>query len=241
MNLEEVSFEQFFAERIKAKGYTLKKLADATGIAPVHIENLLRGDFGHIPSAPYFRGYLISLGKALDFDGSAWWIRLKSGAKNSGELDMLPRNRFIKTAPPKYLWAIIVGVIILFYLIFQFTRIVGVPSLAVTFPPDSPYTTTDNTLTLAGSSHNADSISLNGDPITINPDGSWQKGVLLQDGLNTFQVTAKKFLGGTTDVTEQIWYEGATVPGAAATATPTGTSSSPTTPLATSTPGTGSF
>ena len=70
MNPEEVSFEQFFAERIKAKGFSLKKLADVTGIAPVHIENLLRGDFGHIPSAPYFRGYLIRLGKVLDFDGA---------------------------------------------------------------------------------------------------------------------------------------------------------------------------
>ncbi len=228
MNPEEISFEQFFAERIKAKGYSLKKLADATGIAPVHIENLLRGDFGHIPSAPYFRGYLIRLGKVLDFDGAAWWNRLKSGAKNSGELDILPKNRFLKTAPPKYLWAIGAGVLVLIYLIFQFTRIVGKPSLSVTFPLQSPYTATQDTIIIQGTSHNADSISLNGDPVTAATDGTWQKGVLLQNGLNTFQITAKKFLGGETDATEQVWYEGSTsgpvMTSTAASTTPAGSS-----------------
>jgi cytoskeletal protein RodZ len=92
MNPEEVAFEQFFSERIKARGLTLKKLADMTGIAPVHIESLLRGDFGNVPSAPYFRGYLMRLGKVLDFDGEAWWNRLKTGAKNSGQEDSLPRK-----------------------------------------------------------------------------------------------------------------------------------------------------
>ena len=227
MNPEEVSFEQFFAERIKAKGFSLKKLADVTGIAPVHIENLLRGDFGHIPSAPYFRGYLIRLGKVLDFDGAAWWVRLKSGAKNSGELDMLPRNRFLKTAPPKYLWAIGAGIIVLIYLAFQFTRIIGKPSLTVTFPSQSPYATSQNTLIIEGTSHNADSITLNGDTVTTAPDGTWQKGVLLQSGLNTFLIAAKKFLGGETDVTEQIWYEGTTPPAISSSTTSSSTTSTP--------------
>jgi len=219
MNPEEASFEQFFAERIKAKGFSLKKLSEVTGIALAHIENLLRGDFGNVPSAPYFHGYLMRLGKALDFDGEEWWSRLRGGARNSGALDTLPKNRFIKTGMPKYLWAVGAGVIVLIYLIFQFTRIIGKPSLAVTFPSGNPYTTPENTITLQGTSHNADSISLNGDQITTNPDGSWQKGVLLQNGLNTFQITAKKFLGGETDVVEQVWYQGVT------TATTTSTSS----------------
>ncbi len=229
MNPEDVAFEQFFADRIKAKGLTLKKLSDITGIAPVHIESLLRGDFGHIPSAPYFRGYLIRLGKVLDFDGEAWWGRLKGGAKNSGELDILPRNRFIKVAPPKYIWAIIVGAIILVYLGFRFATIIGKPALAVTFPSQNPYTTDQNTIVIQGTSQNADSISLNGDQVTLAPNGTWQKSVLLQTGINTFQIAAKKFLGGETDVTEQVWYEGSvtntTTPSSSASTTPSSVSS----------------
>ncbi|HVM76796.1 MAG TPA: helix-turn-helix domain-containing protein [Candidatus Paceibacterota bacterium] len=236
MNPEEVAFEQFFAERIKAKGFTLKKLADVTGIAPVHIESMLRGDFGNIPSAPYFRGYLIRLGKTLEFDGEAWWNRLRAGAQKSGDADSLPRNRFIRVSPPKYLWFVGAGVIVLIYLAFQFTRIIGKPSLAITFPPQNPYTTNQSTFLLAGTSHGADSITLNGDSVTISPDGSWQKGVLLQNGLNPFQIIAKKFLGGETDVTEQIWYQGPI-------GVPVGTSTTSTVPVHfnTSTPATGTF
>lgn len=231
MNPEETSFEQFFAERIKAKGLSLKKLSDLTGITPSHLENMLRGDFANIPSAPYFRGYLMRLGKVLDFDGEAWWNRLKRDVKNSGELDILPKNRFIKSAPPKYLWAVGAGAIILIYLIFQFTRIIGQPGLAITYPTQNPFTTASSTLTITGTSHDADSLSLNGDEISPAADGSWQKGVLLQNGLNTFQVTAKKLLGGETDIIQQVWYQ---APGIT-------TSSAPTIPAETTPPASSSF
>src|SRR6202012_5234309 len=71
-------FEQFFADKIKERGISLKKLSEATGIAPSHIESLLRGDFESMPSAPYFHGYLLHLGAALDFDGEEWWVKLKN-------------------------------------------------------------------------------------------------------------------------------------------------------------------
>ena len=48
----DLPFEQFFAEKIKERGLSLKKLSEMTGIAPSHIENLLRGDYENMPSAP---------------------------------------------------------------------------------------------------------------------------------------------------------------------------------------------
>jgi cytoskeletal protein RodZ len=208
MEPEQLSFEEFFARKIKEKGFSLKRLSDATGIAPVHLENMLRGDFANMPSAPYFHGYLMRLGKMLDFDGEEWWVILKKeGAiKNSGETDAMPKNRFIKKAPPKFLWAIGATVIILIYLGFQAPRIFGKPSLALSFPASNPFTTSSSTLTITGTVQNAETLTLNGDAVTIASDGSWQKGVLLQSGLNTFQITAKKFLGSEADIVEQIVY-----------------------------------
>ena len=148
----DLPFEQFFAEKIKERGMSLKKLSEMTGIAPSHIENLLRGDYENMPSAPYFHGYLIHLGAVLDFDGEEWWAKLKKEGviKNSGELDTLPRNRFIKQAPPKYLWWIGAGVIVLIYLAFQAPRIFGKPTLTVISPDANPYVTASSTFTLAG-------------------------------------------------------------------------------------------
>jgi cytoskeletal protein RodZ len=207
---ENTPFEQFFAAKIKDKNLSLKKVADATGIAPSHIESLLRGDFDNMPSAPYFHGYLLRLGTVLDFDGEEWWLQLKKEGviKNSGEFDTLPQNRFLKKAPPKYLWAVGVGIVILIYILFQAPRIFGKPSLTILFPSANPYSTSSSTLVLNGTVGNADSLTLNGDQVTIVKDGTWQKGVLLQNGPNTFAISAQKFLGGSTQITEQILYQG---------------------------------
>jgi transcriptional regulator with XRE-family HTH domain len=225
----DLPFEQFFAEKIKERGLSLKKLSEMTGIAPSHIENLLRGDYENMPSAPYFHGYILHLGAVLDFDGEEWWVKLrKEGVvKNSGELDTLPRNRFIKQAPPKYLWWIGAGILVLIYLAFQAPHIFGKPTLTVISPDANPYVTTSSTFTLAGTVNGADSLYLVGanggqEQIIVATDGSWQKGVLLGIGPNPFEILAKKFLGGETSVTEQIFYQppGGTTPTSTASSTP---------------------
>lgn len=223
-----MTFEQFFAEKIKERNISLKKLSEATGIAPAHVESLLRGDFESMPSSPYLHGYLLHLGRALDFDGEEWWLRLKKDGvvKNSGEFDTLPSNRFIKKAPPKYLWFVGIGVIVLIYIAFQAPHILGKPSLTISFPSQNPYNTTSSTLTLNGTVHNADSLTLNGDQVIIASDGSWEKGVLLQNGQNSFAIVAQKFLGGTTQITEQILYQSLNSPATSTLGTASSTSSS---------------
>lgn len=240
MPSSDLTFEQFFAEKIKERGVSLKKLSEMTGIAPAHIENLLRGDFENMPSAPYFHGYLLRIGEALGFDGEEWWVRLrKEGVvKNSGELDTLPRNRFIKQSPPNYLWWIGAGVIVLIYLAFQAPHIFGNPVLTVLSPSANPYITGSSTMTLAGTVSDANSlylVSADGEEeqIIIAADGSWQKGVLLGAGPNSFEILAKKFLGGATSVTEQIFYQvsgGGSSPTSTASSTPNMTTSPPSTP-----------
>jgi transcriptional regulator with XRE-family HTH domain len=250
MTPNDLPFEQFFAEKIKERGVSLKKLSEMTGIAPSHIENLLRGDFENMPSAPYFHGYLLHLGAVLDFDGEEWWTKLKNEGviKNSGELDTLPRNRFIKQSPPKYLWAIGAGVIVLIYLAFKAPRIFGTPTITVTFPDANPYVTASSTVTLAGTVSGANSLYLVGangeeEQIIVAADGTWTKSVLLGVGPNPFEISAKKFLGGQTNVTEQIFYQppGGTAPTSTASSTlnSSSTSSTGTTSVAGTTTPTG--
>ena len=166
----------------------------------------MRGDYDNMPSAPYFHGYLLHLGAVLDFDGEEWWAKLKKEGviKNSGELDTMPRNRFIKQSPPKYLWAIGAGILVLIYLAFQAPRIFGKPTLTVISPDANPYVTASSTFTLAGTVSGADSLYLVGanggqEQIIIAADGSWQKGVLLGVGPNPFEISGKEVPGRAND------------------------------------------
>lgn len=216
MEIDELNFGEFLAARLRDKGISLKRLSEITGIAPIHLENLLRGNFGDVPSTPYFRGYLIRIGKALDFDGEAWWEKFKeeNSIKNSGPSDVLPRNRFVKKEFPKSLWAAgVAAVLLLVYFAFTLSHIIGKPTLTITFPSENPFVTSSITMTIRGVVQNADALYLltenasSSEEIIISPNGSWQKEVTLGNSPNlpnSFKIGARKFLGGETDVTIQI-------------------------------------
>ncbi|MGB7958204.1 MAG: helix-turn-helix domain-containing protein [Minisyncoccia bacterium] len=225
MNPEETTLEIFLRDRMKERGVSLKKLSDMTGISMSYIENMLRGDFEHVPATPYFRGYLIRIGETLGFDGETWWEKIKKeeGVKKSGPADSLPKNRFVRESPAKLIAISIAVIAVICYLGFELPHILGKPALVVTFPMGNPYATSSNNVVIEGSTKNADSIYVNGDEATITTNGSWQKNVLLQSGINTFDISAKKFLGGKTDVMEQIVYN------------PSISSSSPSSTIATTT------
>jgi cytoskeletal protein RodZ len=239
MDDQQLTFETFFRDRVKEKGLPLKKLADLTGIALTHLENMARGNFDDMPSAPYFHGYIVRLSKVLDFDAEEWWEQIKKEnlVKNSGPTDALPRNRFIRKSPAKAIAIFVVILLAAAYLIFQIPRVLGKPAVQLTFPAENPYTAASNTLTLTGTVKNADGLYLNGDPVGVDvANGMWQKSVLLQDGVNTFQITAKKFLGGQTDIVEQVIYQSAS-----GTATSTASSVFPVVHMPPTTPATGSY
>lgn len=231
---EELLFEEMLSARMREKGLTPKRLSETTGIAPLHLENMLHGNFDHMPSTPYFRGYVLRLGKALDFNGEEWWGRLKrtGTAKLSGPADSLPQNRFIRKRVPVIVWfGIVIAVAILVYLAVALPRVTGKPSLTVSYPPSNPFTTGSSTITLGGMVTNADALYLsNGsasssEEISVAPDGSWEKSVLLESGLNTFELSAKKLLGGETDVTEEIVYSAPITTGTSTATSPTPTPS----------------
>ena len=237
MDPEETTFEIFLRDRIKEKGISLKRLSDVSGIASNHIENLLKGDFEHVPPTPYFRGYLMRLGEVLDFDGEAWWLKIKKGGDvgKSGPTDALPNNRFAKKSPAKIVAISAVILALLFIFAFSLPHIIGKPIITITSPTSTdgnPSVITSSSVVIQGTVKNADSLYINGDEVTIANDGSWQKNVLMpQNGVNPFEISAKKFLGGTTNIMEQIIYNAPAETSSSSTpqiATPTTTTTSTT-------------
>ncbi|MBI4087734.1 MAG: helix-turn-helix domain-containing protein [Candidatus Liptonbacteria bacterium] len=207
--MDDQNFFSFLNGRIKDKGLNLKKISELSGISLKHLEALGREDFSAMPPAPYFRGYLIKLGEILDFDPDPWWSKIKSAGavRNSGEEDAPPRNRFIKPQFLKFIWAAIVGLVVLLYISLQSSRILGKPNIQVVYPETNPAVAASNTITLKGSVSNWNELTLNGEPISVSRDGEWEKIVLLEPGLNSLELKAKKFLGGEIKVIEQIIYQ----------------------------------
>lgn len=204
-------FAQFLNEKMKERGFTFKKLAELTGISLRHLESMSAGNFGNLPSSPYFHGYLDKLGAVLEFDSHYWWTQFREMklVQSSGELDKLPQNRFVPQSITKFLWIGAVAILLTTYIGFRFSKIVGRPDLSVIAPKESMLTTKDDSYTIKGVVSENSEVFINDESIPVNPDGSWEKTVSLQPGPtpNTYQIRAKKFLGSEVELTKQIFFQ----------------------------------
>ncbi len=217
---ENFDFAQFLRGRIKERGLNLKKLSEVSGIATKHLEAIASGSFHNVPSVPYFRGYILRLGQILDFDGESWWAKLKeeTGSIKSSETEDAPSgNRFVCVKNKKIVVLAIAAILlIVLFLGFGLARISGKPVIKITSPIESPATVSASEVDIAGTLKNASELYINGELINPDTGGFWSKTVLLGAGTNSFEIRAKKFLGGETKIIEQIIYEPATT----ATSTP---------------------
>jgi lambda repressor-like predicted transcriptional regulator len=210
-------------EGLKRKGMTIQKLSEASGIAVKHLENLSGGNIEKYPSAPYLRSYLIIIGRLLDFDGRTVWenIRVDELAICAGKNDRLPRERRIFSSGKNLIWLIGLATLLGLYLLFRLPEIIGQPGLEIGFPTEAITTVSVTPVTVMGTIKNGDEFFVNGERVPLTPDGIWQKKVDLQEGMNTIELRAKKFLGQETRVLRQIIYTPAIVSSSRQTASST--------------------
>jgi len=206
---EYYDFENFFNDKVKARGLNLERISDQTGISLKHLESLSRGHYEDMPPSPYFRGYLAKLGTLLDFDPELWWARFQAMGivKKSGPLDQLPRNRFAKSSRLKFGILGLAAILILGYLSVSLPRILGNPQLTIEYPKDALTPVKDSRILVYGHLKNGNNLTVNGEAVQVADDGSWEKEILLDPGLNTLNFGAKKFLGRETKEIRQILYE----------------------------------
>jgi hypothetical protein len=137
--MDNIDFAQFFNEKLKSKGLSLKKLADVSGIPMKHLQNLGEGRYQDLPPAPYLRGYIVSLGTILGFDGLAAWEHFKylPAIESSGGLDALPKNRFAQRSSTMYAMSGFAALLLVGYLGFRFSNIFGRPILEIGYPQEA--------------------------------------------------------------------------------------------------------
>lgn len=206
MHEDEVLFTEFFNQKLKERGLTLKHLSDVTGIAIKHLENFSHGRFERLPSAPYVHGYFERLGKILGFDPDEWWSRIKAEdtVHRSGSADRMPDNRFSRLRGRALVWGLVAAILVGLYVIARFTTIIGEPRIVLA-PSDTNVSA--STLTLQGAVVNGDTLLVNGANVPLNQDGSFAAEITLQPGSNTIELRAKKFLGRETTLTRDVYYD----------------------------------
>lgn len=209
--MESKPLKNLIFERLETKGYNLEKTFQATGIPKHYLEAIFKGAWHKLPPAPYTRGYFKKLEGLLEFEsGSLWTIyQEEAEVKMSGAKDKLPENRFaIKTGNKKWLWSALAGLLVfIIYLSFNASRFLGVPKLNIANPLSATVVTSLPTIAVSGEIDPRDKLLINQEEVYVDKSGRFQEDYKLQNGLNTFEFVAKKFLGKETRVVKQIIYQ----------------------------------
>ena len=197
-------------QNLAAKGLTLEKLQQQTGVAERYLVAFFEGNREELPPLPYVRGYLFKIASALNLDGPELWrnhhhelVVIRSGAS-----DKLPSNRYALKHVNKS-WFVAIGLValIIFYLVSNTSRFLGKPEISIINPAAETLVTTTNTITLAGTISKNDSLTINGEDVFVDQGGSFTNSYTLEPGLNRIEFTAKRLLGSQVSVVRQIIYQ----------------------------------
>ena len=220
-------FKTLFNETLHNYGVTTAKLAEASGVPERYIEALRAGNAELLPADPYVRGYLMKIvamtGGSVDELWSAY--KKESGNKTSGPSDRMPTNRFSlqKISKGNVALGAVVAALLL-YGVLRFDIILGNPELTVVSPKEELLTSSVNFVVLSGMVSTKDKLTINGESVIVEDDGSWSTTWPLTLGTNTLQIKARRFLGKEEVVVKRVVY--APPAEVAGTATSTTTSSS---------------
>jgi hypothetical protein len=197
-------------DALELRNVNHEKLAQLTGVPERFLWAIQNLEIDKLPSLPYVRGYIKKISEVLDLNHEELWGLYKKelGYKTSGAYDKLPTNRFaIKHLSKNSILLGALGLLLILYLATNFARLIGKPNLIITYPNESVIATLENPIVLTGRLNQKDKLTINGEEIFINSDGSFLKEYTLQPGANNIEFKAKRLLGKEITVIRQIIYQ----------------------------------
>jgi len=192
--------------RIK-KRYSLKKLERETKIKKEFVDAIERGDWVTLPELPVVAGFVKNLASFLGVDVKMAQATLKRDYPPRG-LSINPKpdvgSKFTWT--PKYtflLGILIIVVMLLGYLAFQFIKFNSPPALEVTSPPDS-FITTSNKVDVSGKTDSDATVKINNQLVLVGSDGTFSGQVEIFEGTSEIEIKAVSRSGKETTIVRKI-------------------------------------
>jgi len=195
--------EQTLGEKLqllrKEARLTLTELSEKTKIQKSYIKAFEANAFHHLPDPIYARNYLKTIVRGLGGDDAYY---LDQFEQERGTCDVVNKQQtFRQRARAKTFFVasrfVQIGVFVLFagvlatYIGFEIKTIISPPALAIVSPADG-YQTTDATIIVKGKTDKGAHIQINGSDVLLSQDGSFEKEVALERGLNVLQIEGAK-------------------------------------------------
>jgi lambda repressor-like predicted transcriptional regulator len=211
MNGETKKLPALIIDTLHAKGMSVERLSQLSGVSENFLASLIEGDLMKLPPRPYTHGYLLKIAEVLNLDGEKIWndyLKDNDSIKRSGKHDRLPQNRFaIKDLERKTIVLGSIGIIIIIFIAGRVPAFFGEPKLILHDLKDEPEVKYDRIYTIRGEADPNAHLTLNGERLIFDNGGRFEKTITLEPGFNTITFTIKKLLGKEYVIKRQIFYQ----------------------------------
>ncbi len=179
------------------KGLKIETISQDLNIRIDYLLALEEEDFNNLPTGLYGSNYLKKYSDYLKLD-SQEMLELWHNSTKLSKLDNPFSQKIIKKSKlivfPKIVRNVLIGVAVLIcflYLIFYFQKIVFPPYLEIS-QPNKNLSITKNYITITGKTAKEASVTINGETVLNNHDGSFSQLVNLKKGLNEIIIRSRK-------------------------------------------------
>ena len=184
------------------RGLTLSEISNATKIKVEFLSAIEKGEYEKLPSASYAHGFVRNYAKFLDFaeekilalfrrefDGKKVYKVLPEGLVGQKEM---PLKRF-KIRQVVYL-IVILFVLLLGYIIFQYRYAIINPLLYIQSPKESEVLSSSTT-NIVGRTDPNSTVFVNDESVSVNSDGTFKKEITGFPGKTTITIKAVNRFG----------------------------------------------
>jgi cytoskeletal protein RodZ len=184
----------------RATGLTLSEMEARTKIRRAFLDAFEGDRCADLPDSLYARNYLRNYLRALGVPDPEYYVRRWEESRGTCDftnaslvprqrvrpIAMLVTSRFLKVAGVA---AVLLAVSL--YVGNEVRTITSAPPLSLAGPTDGS-ATTDATVTVRGETKPGTSVKVNGEPVLLNSDGTFETAVALERGLNVIKVESAK-------------------------------------------------
>lgn len=204
------TFGQVIRESRLEKHFTLDDLETATKIRRNFLVAIEKENWGVLPEYPVLQGFVRSIGHALDTDEN----KLVAFLRRDYPPKQLPVNpkpdieKKVRWSPRLtfVLGVLAIMLVVVGYLVYQYSVFVSPPNLVVDNPPDN-FVTPELKVTVSGKTSSDATVTVNSQPFVVESDGKFAGEIEITPETNSLEIKATSRAGRASTLTRKIQFQ----------------------------------
>lgn len=189
---------QILADERQKQRVTLAQLSQVTRIKIEYLQALEKNQFDKLPTSVFVKGFIKSYARVLNLDQKSLLAILRRDYQENNTGKLLLRQYIRPVSARQKQWRPIVLIVIIFAAVFlSLVGYIGVqwynlnkpPSLEIYSPEENEFVSSQ--IIVRGTTESEVILSVNAQPVAIQPDGSFKTEVYLpREGISTITIEA---------------------------------------------------